>query len=167
MVSVSPKRQLIRTLRCLCFTTQVCNHPYLLHHTRPEDEEDCEVVGVSTKWQLMDRLVPLMRAAQQRVLILSQSPKSLDLVEVHTLAACRSIVPLYAPPSLEGAILVSGGASLGGPRGTETAPSRHFRCPSLHIIDQACRSQAEALWYQHLLHIRVMTQCSMSMVWSA
>ena len=61
---------------------QVCNHPYLLHHTRPEDEEDCEVVGVSTKWQLMDRLVPMMHEAKQRILLLSQSPKSLDLVEV-------------------------------------------------------------------------------------
>ena len=61
---------------------QVCNHPYLLHHTRPEEEEECEVVGVSTKWQLMDRLVPLMKEAKQRTLILSQSPKSLDLVEV-------------------------------------------------------------------------------------
>lgn len=60
----------------------MCNHPYLLPRTRPEDEEECEVVGVSTKWQLMDRLLPLMRAARQRILILSQSPKSLDLVEV-------------------------------------------------------------------------------------
>ena len=40
------------------------------------------MVGVSTKWQLMDRLVPLMKEAKQRTLILSQSPKSLDLVEV-------------------------------------------------------------------------------------
>ncbi len=61
---------------------QVCTHPYLLHHTRAEEEEECEVVGVSTKWQLLDRLVPLMRAQRQRALILSQSPKALDLVEV-------------------------------------------------------------------------------------
>ena len=60
----------------------MCTHPYLLHHTRPEEEEECEVVGVSTKWQLLDRLVPLMRAQRQRALILSQSPKALDLVEV-------------------------------------------------------------------------------------
>ena len=40
------------------------------------------MVGVSTKWQLLDRLVPLMHAQRQRALILSQSPKSLDLVEV-------------------------------------------------------------------------------------
>ena len=39
-------------------------------------------MGVSTKWQLMDRLVPMMHEAKQRILLLSQSPKSLDLVEV-------------------------------------------------------------------------------------
>lgn len=70
------------SLRGASALSQVCNHPYLLHHTRPEDEEDCEVVGVSTKWQLMDRLVPMMHKAKQRILLLSQSPKSLDLVEV-------------------------------------------------------------------------------------
>ena len=81
-----------------CGWAQVCNHPYLLHHTRPEEEEDCEVVGVSTKWQLLDRLVPLMAAARQRVLILSQSPKSLDLVEVGA-AAARHCCMSTADPS--------------------------------------------------------------------
>ena len=73
---------LARTSQGEACLMQVCTHPYLLHHTRPEEEDECEVVGVSTKWQLMDRLIPLMRAARQRILILSQSPKSLDLVEV-------------------------------------------------------------------------------------
>ena len=81
---------------------QVCTHPYLLHHTRPEEEEECEVVGVSTKWQLLDRLVPLMRAQRQRALILSQSPKALDLVEVGCTRpfsdhiSCRPCACLYA-----------------------------------------------------------------------
>lgn len=61
---------------------QVCNHPYLLHHTRPEEEEECEVVGVSTKWQLLDRLVPRLHQRSHRILLLSQSPKALDLVQV-------------------------------------------------------------------------------------
>ena len=52
------------------------------------------MVGVSTKWQIMDRLVPLMRAAEQRVLVLSQSPKSLDLVEV------RGCVLARVPPEV-------------------------------------------------------------------
>ncbi len=68
---------------------QVCNHPYLLHHTRPEEEEDCEVVGVSTKWQLLDRLVPRLHARSHRIVLLSQSPKALDLVQVH-LSICLS-----------------------------------------------------------------------------
>lgn len=71
----------------------MCVHPYLLAHTRPEEEEDCEVVGVSTKWQLLDRLVPRLAAGRHRTLILSQSPKALDLVQVR-----RALPPLH--PSL-------------------------------------------------------------------
>ncbi len=40
------------------------------------------MVGVATKWQLLDRLVPKLAAGQRRTLILSQTAKSLDLVQV-------------------------------------------------------------------------------------
>ena len=75
------RAQLCKATRWLG-AAQVCNHPYLLHHTRPEEEDECEVVGVATKWQLLDRLVPKLAAGAQRTLILSQTAKSLDLVQV-------------------------------------------------------------------------------------
>lgn len=79
---------------------QVCNHPYLLHHTRPEEEEECEVVGVSTKWQLLDRLVPRLAAARHRTLILTQSPKALDLVQVRRPLTERSTCLVVQSPAV-------------------------------------------------------------------
>ncbi len=99
------------------------------------------MVGVSTKWQLMDRLVPLMRAAQQRILILSQSPKSLDLVEVHAAQISHpmhhSMYRAHVQIQRQGPLLWQ----------------KHFCCELCnHVIRQA-GSILEAVQYWQLMHV--------------
>lgn len=61
---------------------KVCNHPHLVPDFRPQDSPSLvERVAASGKLQLLDQLLPRLRAAGQRVLLLSQSNTVCTLCE--------------------------------------------------------------------------------------
>ena len=61
---------------------KICNHTYLMPEMAPHPYEVTEdIVQGSGKLQMLDRLLPKLKADEHRVLIFSQFTSMLDLLE--------------------------------------------------------------------------------------
>ena len=77
------KRTLMNTLMQL---RKICNHPYLFR----EDNwaSDINIVRYSGKFELLDRVLPKLKAAGHRVLLFSQFTSVMDILEVRAQRRC-------------------------------------------------------------------------------
>ena len=63
---------------------KVCNHPYLFEWPQDKNGDDIvdeRLVKASGKLQMLDRLLPRLKAEGHRILIFSQMTKMMDILE--------------------------------------------------------------------------------------
>eukprot|EP00698_Gefionella_okellyi_P009866 TRINITY_DN2530_c0_g1_i3.p1 TRINITY_DN2530_c0_g1~~TRINITY_DN2530_c0_g1_i3.p1 ORF type:complete len:1174 (+),score=207.58 TRINITY_DN2530_c0_g1_i3:3464-6985(+) len=60
---------------------KICNHPYMFFPPGPDDPITQEIVRSSGKFELLDRMLPKLKAGNHKVLIFSQFTTLLDIME--------------------------------------------------------------------------------------